>query len=38
MECNSADSYELVFVLDDFHLHKNGSHSSQGLMCSGLVS
>ena len=28
MECNSVDSSELVFDLDDFHIHKNGSHGS----------
>ena len=37
VDYNSIDSSDLIFGLDDFHLHKKDSHSSSKLVCSGLV-
>ena len=37
VEYNFANSFVLVFDLDDFHLHKKGSHGSSGLVWIGLV-
>ena len=34
---NYVGSFDLVFDLNDSHLHKTGSHGSSGLVCSGLV-
>ena len=34
---NYVASYDLIFDLDDFHLHKKDSHGSSELVCSGLV-
>ena len=37
VDYNSVDSSDLIFDLDDFHLHKKDSHDSLELVCSGLV-
>ena len=37
VDYNSIDSSDLIFHLDDFHLHKKYSHGSSELVCSGLV-
>ena len=36
VDYNSIDSSDLIFGLDDFHLHKRDSHGSSELVCSGL--
>ena len=37
VEYNLASIFVLVFGLDDFHLHKKGSHGSSRLVCIGLI-
>ena len=37
VEYNFTGSSVLVFDLDNFHLHKKGSHGSLRLVCSELV-
>ena len=37
MGYDSIGSFDLVFDLDDSHLHKIGSHGSSRLVCSRLV-
>ena len=37
MDYNSADSSDLTFDLDNFHLHTKYSHGCSELVCSGLV-
>ena len=37
VECNFVGSFDLVFDLDDSHVHKTCSHGSSRLVCSRFV-